>query len=192
MSQELVRALRPLAEKELTMGLIDFAKSVGRKLGLGDEEPAHPKAAAAPPSGGPTPEQVKDVMDRRRAGALVKLVNDMGFHVEDLGVRADGDKVTLTGKADTQENREKIVLLVGNVEGVGQVDDRLTVETPQPEAVFYEVKAGDNLSKIAKHFYGNANKYPQIFEANKPMLKDPDEIYPGQRLRIPGPTQAQA
>ena len=49
----------------------------------------------------------------------------------------------------------------------------------------YTVQTGDTLSKIAKEFYGNANKYQQIFEANKPMLKDPDKIYPGQVLRIP-------
>jgi nucleoid-associated protein YgaU len=174
------------------MGLIDFAKSVGRKLGLGDDEPAkgHPTAPAAPAPGGPSPEQVKEVMERRRASALVKLVNDMGFHVDELGIRVDGDKVTVTGNVDTQANREKIVLLVGNVEGVGSVDDQLKVATPEPEAVFYEVKSGDNLSKIAKHFYGDANKYPKIFEANKPMLKDPDEIYPGQRLRIPDATHS--
>jgi nucleoid-associated protein YgaU len=172
------------------MGLIDFAKSVGRKLGLGHDEPApgHPAAPAA--AGGPSPQQVKDTMDRRRASALVKLVTDMGFHVDELGIRVDGDKVIVTGNVDTQANREKIVLLVGNVEGVGSVDDQLKVATPEPEAVFYEVKSGDNLSKIAKHFYGDANKYPQIFEANKPMLKDPDEIYPGQRLRIPGATHS--
>jgi nucleoid-associated protein YgaU len=49
----------------------------------------------------------------------------------------------------------------------------------------YTVEKGDTLSGIAKKMYGNANKYPQIFEANKPMLKDPDKIYPGQVLRIP-------
>jgi len=177
------------------MGLIDFAKSVGRKLGLGDDdEPAKGHATApagqATPSAGPSPQQVKDVMDRRRASALVKLVTDMGFHVDELGIRADGEKVTVTGNVDTQANREKIVLLVGNVEGVGSVDDQLKVATPEAEATFYEVKSGDSLSKIAKHFYGDANKYPQIFEANKPMLKDPDEIYPGQRLRIPGATHS--
>jgi nucleoid-associated protein YgaU len=168
------------------MGLIDFAKSVGRKLGLGDD-PA--PVAAATPQGGPTPEQVKDVMNRRRSGALAKLVTDMGFHVDELGVLVDGDKVTISGSVDTQANKEKIVLLVGNVEGIGSVDDKLTVANPEAESVFYEVKSGDTLSKIAKHYYGDANKYPKIFEANKPMLKDADEIYPGQRLRIPDATQ---
>lgn len=50
---------------------------------------------------------------------------------------------------------------------------------------FYTVKSGDYLSKIAKEVYGNGNRYLEIFEANKPMLKDPDDIYPGQVLRIP-------
>jgi nucleoid-associated protein YgaU len=71
------------------------------------------------------------------------------------------------------------------VEGVGQVDDRMTVEHTEPPAQFYTVKPGDSLSKIAKEYYGDAMKYPVIFEANKPMLKDPDLIYPGQVLRIP-------
>lgn len=168
------------------MGLIDFAKSVGRKLGLGHDEPA---PAAAAPQGGPTPEQVKDVMDRRRSGALAKLVGDMGFQVDELGVLVDGDKVTVSGSVDTQANKEKIVLLVGNVEGIGSVDDQLSVANPEAESVIYEVKSGDTLSKIAKHYYGNANEYPKIFEANKPMLENPDLIYPGQRLRIPDATQ---
>jgi LysM repeat protein len=73
----------------------------------------------------------------------------------------------------------------GNVEGVARVDDRLEVTTPQPESRYYTVVRGDTLSKIAKDHYGNANQYPKIFEANKPMLKDPDKIYPGQVLRIP-------
>jgi hypothetical protein len=177
------------------MGLIQFAKNVGRKLGFGHDEPKpqqqaqaqHPQAAQ-----GPTPQQVRELQDRKKAAALVKLVNDMGFHVDELGVRVDDDKVTLTGKAQNQEEREKIVLLVGNVEGIGSVDDRLQAAAAAPEAQFYEVKSGDTLSKIAKQFYGDANKYQQIFEANRPMLKDPDEIYPGQRLRIPAAVTAGA
>jgi nucleoid-associated protein YgaU len=174
------------------MGLIDFAKSVGRKLGIGDDDDDKKPQPGGKPVGkpqaapaGPTPQQVQDAKDRRRAAALVKLVNDMGLKVEDLGVRADGDKVTLTGTVASQADREKIVLLIGNTEGTGSVDDQLKVEKPEPEGQYYEVKSGDSLSKIAKQFYGDANKYPVIFEANKPMLKDPDEIYPGQKLRIP-------
>ena len=174
------------------MGLIEFAKNVGRKLGLGDDDK---KVQGQGPQAGahaapPTPQQVQELHDRRRAAALVKLVQDMGFHVDELGVRVDGDKVTLTGQAKSQEDREKIALLVGNVEGIGSVDDKMTAAQAAPEATFYEVKPGDTLSKISKHFYGDANKYNKIFEANKPMLKDADEIYPGQRLRIPEATHA--
>ena len=173
------------------MGLIQFAKKVGRKLGLGDDDDK--KVQGQGPQQGqhaPNPQQVRELHDRRKAAALVKLVQDMGFKVQDLGVRVDDDKVTLTGQAPSQEIREKIVLLVGNVEGIGSVDDNMTAAQAAPEAQYYEVKSGDTLSKIAKQYYGDANKYNQIFEANRPMLKDPDEIYPGQRLRIPAAQQA--
>ena len=127
----------------------------------------------------------------------------MGFEVDDLDVQFDDGKATVTGAVDNEATRERVVLTIGNTEGVGQVDDQLRVKTrgevfmdeqkekarlEQIEAAkskFYTVVSGDSLSKIAKEFYGDAMKYPEIFEANKPMLKDPDLIYPGQVLRIP-------
>jgi nucleoid-associated protein YgaU len=162
------------------MGLIQFMKNVGKKLDLGaPEKPASP-AAKAPSAG-----DVAQVQERKREVALVNLVNKMGFKVKDLAVDIAGAKATVRGQVDTQEIREKIVLMVGNVEGIDAVDDQLKVLHPEPEAQYYDVKPGDTLSKIAKQYYGNANKYNLIFEANRPMLKDPDEIYPGQKLRIP-------
>lgn len=172
------------------MGLIQFAKKVGRKLGLGDDDDKKVQGQGPQQGQHPTAQQAQDLQDRRKAAALHKLVQDMGFKVQDLGVRVDDDKVTLTGQAPSQEIREKIVLLVGNVEGIGSVDDNMTAAQAAPEAQYYEVKSGDTLSKIAKQFYGDANKYNQIFEANRPMLKDADEIYPGQRLRIPAAQHA--
>lgn len=50
---------------------------------------------------------------------------------------------------------------------------------------YYEVKKGDSLSKIAEQYYGDKMLYPRIFEANKDVLKDPNKIKPGQKLRIP-------
>lgn len=161
------------------MGLFDFLKGKGKKL------PPPPETHKEAPPATATPQQIKDLEERRKAASIVKLIESMGFKVHELGVRVDGEKVTLTGEAASQEEKEKIVLLVGNTEDVAQVDDQMTTAKQEPEAVFYTVKSGDSLSKIAKEHYGNANKYPQIFEANKPMLKDPDEIYPGQVLRIP-------
>jgi nucleoid-associated protein YgaU len=77
------------------------------------------------------------------------------------------------------------VLCCGNVAGVAAVKDMMSVDQSAPEAKFYTVVSGDTLSKISRQFYGDANKYTTIFEANKPMLKSPDRIYPGQNLRIP-------
>ena len=54
-----------------------------------------------------------------------------------------------------------------------------------PEQTTYTVVKGDNLSQIAKHFYGKASAWPKIFEANRDQLDDPDRIKPGQVLRIP-------
>jgi nucleoid-associated protein YgaU len=166
------------------MGLIDFIKNVGHKLNVGHEEPK-PAQAAPKPAQGPSQQELHALENRKKTTALTNLIQQMGLKGENLNVQVDGDKATLTGKVDSQEVREKIVLLVGNTEGIGKVDDQLQVSRPEPEAQYYDVKSGDSLSKIAKQFYGDANQYHRIFEANRPMLKDPDEIYPGQKLRIP-------
>jgi len=105
--------------------------------------------------------------------------------VQDLKVEERDGKIILTGKAKSQEEAEKAILAAGNTPGVAEVESQIEVETEAPAAVFYTVKSGDTLSKIAKEHYGDAMKYPAIFEANKPMLSDPDKIYPGQSLRIP-------
>ncbi|HEV7517156.1 MAG TPA: peptidoglycan-binding protein LysM [Thermoanaerobaculia bacterium] len=167
------------------MGLFQFAKDVGKKLGLdlgGQQQQAQAKPAAAPAA---APQASPADQDRQKAVALLQLFQQMGMKGDDLGVRFDGEKVTLTGKVETQEEREKLILLAGNHHGIGSVDDQLQVAKPEAAGTFYDVKSGDTLSKIAKQFYGDANKYEQIFEANRPMLKSADEIYPGQKLRIP-------
>lgn len=129
----------------------------------------------------------KDLLDEKNAPeeAIRKEVEDLGLGDGlggDFRVMVEGDRVKLEGETPSQEVKEKIILAAGNVAGIAEVEEDLSV----PETVFYEVKSGDSLSKIAKAHYGDASKYPVIFEANKPMLKDPDLIYPGQKLRIPG------
>jgi nucleoid-associated protein YgaU len=104
---------------------------------------------------------------------------------KDIEVEVQGDKVVLKGKAATQAEKEKAILAVGNIEGVAEVEDAVEVAAPEPESVFHTVEKGDNLWKIAEKNYGDGSKYTAIFEANKPMLSDPDKIYPGQVLRIP-------
>ncbi len=144
------------------MGLFDFVKEAGeglmKELGRG----------------------FKDDSD-----AVTEKVKDLNLGVEDLRIEVDGDKAVVKGKAANQAEREKAIVAAGNTPGIAQVDDQQEVAEPAPESKYYKVQSGDSLSKIAKEFYGDMSKYPVIFEANQPMLKDPDKIYPGQVLRIP-------
>jgi nucleoid-associated protein YgaU len=151
------------------MGLWNFVKSAGKKLGIGTAE-----AAEAAPAD-----------QEKAAEALKKEVSDLGLDAEGLKVEIAGDRVRLTGKARSQDEKEKAILAVGNIEGVAAVEEE--VETPDPAAqpVFHTVEKGDTLWKIAEKHLGEGAKYQEIFEANRPMLNDPDKIYPGQMLRIP-------
>ncbi len=114
--------------------------------------------------------------------ALKAEVKGLGLDTSGLDIRVEGDKVIVDGKAVSPEMKEKVILAVGNVAGVASVE----AEDDGDQPTFHTVKAGENLSGIAKATLGDANRYNDIFEANKPMLSDPDKIYPGQMLRIPG------
>jgi nucleoid-associated protein YgaU len=164
------------------MGLMSFIKEAGEKLFGGKEAKAAPAAAPAAPS----PEQVA-ALSETAAKAIADYIGTQGLAVDGLqvGFDAASTTVTVSGTVPDQATREKVLLCCGNVAGVSAVNDLLVVQTPQPESQWHTVVSGDNLSKIAKKFYGDPNKYPLIFEANKPMLKHPDKIYPGQLLRIP-------
>ena len=161
------------------MGLIDFIKGAGEKIFNKEDDAAEVAAAAAAEAA------AEDVAESKKEETLGKYVGRMGLEIDNLGISVDDDVVTVSGTAPSQEVREKIVLALGNTAGTARVDDRIEVEASEPEATFYTVVGGDTLGKIAKEFYGNPMKYPVIFEANKPMLSNPDKIYPGQVLRIP-------
>jgi nucleoid-associated protein YgaU len=152
------------------MGLLDFVKNAGARLGGRKEV---------------DPTQTEEFQELRKGNTLMQHVIGLGLEIEEMRITYDDGVATIRGTCPSQEAREKIILAVGNVAGVAQVDDQIGVEAPEPEAQFHTVESGDTLSKIAKNFYGDAMKYPVIFEANKPMLSDPDKIYPGQVLRIP-------
>jgi len=158
------------------MGLFSFIKDAGAKVfGIGKttaEETADATEAAR-------------LVAVEKANHLVNAVDALGFDVVDLDIEVDGDTALIFGEAANQETREKVILVVGNTEGIASVDDRMTTAVEAPQAQFHAVVSGDTLGKIAKKYYGNAMKYPVIFEANKPMLSHPDKIYVGQVLRIP-------
>ena len=117
------------------------------------------------------------------AESLTEHIKKIGG--ENLNVDFKDGTVNVSGKANTQEEKEKVLLALGNVAGVEKVEDHIEVSGSDGSSHFYTVKKGDNLSKIAKEYYHDASKANKIFEANKPMLTNPDKIYPGQVLRIP-------
>ena len=173
------------------MGLFSFVKSIGEKLGGGEK------------------------IQKENLSAHIK---SLGIPVERFlaSFNEDGESVDIFGYVPDLATKEKLILAVGNLQGISKVTEHLRIgaappkaapapagaaaaptaaeekpaplapeEDVKPTSAFYTVKSGDTLSKIAKDQLGSANRYPEIFEANKPMLKHPDKIFPGQVLRIP-------
>ena len=143
------------------MGIFDFIKSAGKALGLTKEEP-------------PTAEALKKELESHNLGT------------EKIEVAVQGDKAIIRGDVSSQEVLEKAIVAVGNTLGISKVEAEVAAPDAK-EPVFYTVKKGDNLWKIAERHYGKGKgaKHTVIFEANRPMLTHPDKIYPGQVLRIP-------
>ncbi len=139
------------------MGFFDFMKNVGTDLFKGGKDEA------------------KEVQTLLKA--------EFGDKISDLVVKHNDGAITLSGSCVDEATKEKAILLAGNIKGVGQVNsDKFTAPTASE---FYTIKSGDSLSKIAKQYYGDAMKYPVLFEANREVIKHPDKIYPGQQIRVP-------
>ena len=153
------------------MSIISFFKDAGEKL-FGSKP-----AAAAVPDAAALQAQA-DAANQTAATAIAGYINTQGLSVDGLDVSFDGASgaVTVAGETADQATKEKVVLCCGNVHGVAQVNDMITVREPADESRYYTVVRGDTLSAISKAMYGNANQYPKIFEANKPMLSHPDKI----------------
>jgi nucleoid-associated protein YgaU len=157
------------------MPLFKFVREAGEKILKVDMTPPTTTAEAA-----------RHFINQQKITILKSVLAKHQLHITDLELLFEGDTVVISGVAANQAEREKAVLAIGNVDGIGEVDDRLTLATePEEESKFHTVKKGEYLSLIAKQYYGDAMKYPVIFEANRPMLTDPNLIYPGQVLRIP-------
>ena len=149
------------------MGLFSFIKNAGTKV-FGASESAEDKAQK-----------------------VHSHLSNYNFDLSDVKLSVEGEEVTVSGKAKNIHEKQRILATAGNVDGISSVNDNLTlkealkIEIPDLSKTMYTVKSGDTLSKISKEVYGDANAYNRIFEANRPMLSDPDKIYPGQVLYIP-------
>ena len=158
------------------MGLFSFIKEAGEKL-FGGKEVEQAAAASAPNLA---------ELNQKAGDAIKTYIEKQNLGLSGLTVAFDGavGLVTLGGSAPSEEAAEKAGLSAGNVASVRSVANNL--EYPAGTASqYHDVVSGDTLSAISKKYYGDANKYNVIFEANKPMLSDPNKIYPGQKLRIP-------
>jgi nucleoid-associated protein YgaU len=146
------------------MGLLDFARDVGRQI-------FHTDAEAA--------DNIKQHLEIKMTG------------LTDLDVKFDDGVATLCGICNSEQTRETAILLAGNVKGVAKVvADKLIAPQPVPQekkrsCELYVIENGDTLGKVAKRFYGKSSQYMRIFEANRELIADPDKIYPGQKIRIP-------
>lgn len=144
------------------MGLFNFATSIGKKL-FGSENEA--------------------------PDALQKLIEEDNPGVENLQVQVKDGRAILSGTAQSAEALEKAVLIAGNVQGIESINAAgVTIadgSTVADDDQFYTIQKGDTLWKIAEKAYSNGAKYQKIFEANREVIKDPDKIYPGQKIRIP-------
>jgi len=121
---------------------------------------------------------------------LEKYVRYMGLDMTELDIRYDDDTAFIDGEAVDAATKERVILAVGNCARIDKVDESITVaeddeSESESESEMYVVEKGDTLWAIATATYGHGSRYPEIFEANKPMLTDPDLIFPGQVLRIP-------
>jgi nucleoid-associated protein YgaU len=143
------------------MGLFDFVRSIGRKIFESDA----------------------DANDRIKKEIEASLKGVDGLTVD---YDPASGQVKLGGTAASSEAMEKAVLIAGNTLGVSNVNvDGLKTPEESKGVEFYVIKSGDTLSAIAQHFYKDSNKYPKIFEANREVIKDPNLIFPGQKIRIP-------
>ncbi len=173
------------------MGLFSFVKDAGKKIfGHPTTVAANVGSTVSVPETSTTysaPEVVAPEVVKDESTVLTEAINALGLQATSLSVEFNNDNHTATvyGTVMTTADKEKVVLEVGNHEGVETVDDQLSVMNPEPESTFYQVVPGDTLTGIAYKIYGHASKYKLIFEANQPMLTSADAITVGQMLRIP-------
>lgn len=167
------------------MSIFKFVTGAGEKLGskvfdmLNEEENLEKPETISPDR----MNKIREVQIKHRVGKMEDVV------VQDFKAAVDGGTATISGKVADQTACDRITMATGNQLGISNVNCQIEVMTPPapdaPATIYYEVQSGDTLGKISKEFLGSAGQYMKIFEANTPLLKDPNKINVGQTLIIP-------
>jgi nucleoid-associated protein YgaU len=151
-------------------------------MGIFGKKDDTPGAGGTAPAGG---DQLAIL--RHKYDPVVRLMHQLGVQVQTVDLA--GGKLRLRGQAPSEEVKNKIWDQIKAVDPLySDLDAQITVVAGASAAAgggSYTVQKGDTLSKISKQYYGDANKYMKIFDANRDKLKDPDKIQPGQVLTIP-------
>lgn len=129
------------------------------------------------------------------AKKIQENINANNPGIKNLKVDFKKNTVYLSGEAQSPESLQKAILMAGNIQGVETVNVdgvQVPVSVQAPQALesfdntqYYIIQQGDTLSKIAQRYYGNAARYGEIFEANREVIRNPNQIFPGQKIRIP-------
>ncbi len=135
---------------------------------------------------------------KQKYQSVLNFIHQSGVQLQNLNMQ--GDKLFLRGVAPSQEVKNRLwdqIKLMDPQYSDLIADISVSEQRPQwtqtagagigggQNMRHYTVQSGDTLSKIARQFYGNANQYMRIFEANRDQLHDPNQIQPGQDLVIP-------
>jgi nucleoid-associated protein YgaU len=118
----------------------------------------------------------------------LKMIEQQGVKLQNLHIQ--DNKLFIKGAAPNDAAKNEVWTAIKSVDRtysdlLADITIDPSLPAPKPKDQSYTVQSGDTLSKISKQFYGDANRYMKIFDANKDQLKDPNTIKPGQVLRIP-------
>ncbi len=157
------------------MGLFSFLKDAGKKLfGIKETKADEPAPVLS----------AEEIAAQNTA--ITTYINGLGLDISNLNVSIDSNgKLTLTGDCTSMSDYEKMSLAAGNIAGVAEVDNQMSIGAEAAASIFHTVEKGDTLWKIAETHYNDGGKYPMIVEANQPLIKDADDISIGWVLRVP-------
>jgi nucleoid-associated protein YgaU len=117
---------------------------------------------------------------KQKYNPVLEKGQEVGLRLENLHV--EGDKLLIRGVVPSEYGLNQ---LWDEIKRIDPSYSDLTADLKVNSGEVYTVESGDTLSKIARRFYGDANAYQRIFEANRDQLDDPNKIYPGQQLKLP-------